>query len=378
MAKSRYHVGLEIGTSTTRVAVAEIKPDLSVKILGIGETKSAGIRKGEIVDLNHARSCVKSTILEAEDISHIRVGGVFLALTGSHIHGMNNTGRIELSSEGAVVTEDHVREVEDMSSDANIGKDQSFIHTLMRQYKLDGEVHRLESPAGFMGKTLEAESHLIFGIHTKFQNSMRLVAENSLEVDDIVFSPIASAQVVLNRENKDDGALVVDIGAGTTDYILYIDGLIYASGCIAIGGDHITNDIHLVTQVPMASAEQVKVDHGDVTGSTESHHGSIKVETELGHDIPDIDRKTLNLVIEARLQELFGVLAKRLPEGILDEVGAGIFLTGGVSQTPGIERVVKDIFSLEVTTPKKGDVNKMNYADNYKKGPLGWLTKIFS
>jgi len=269
MPKSKFHVGLEIGTSNTRVAVAEVKPDLSIKILGIGKFKSAGIRKGEIVDLNLARSCIKSTILDAEDASNVNVRSIFLAITGSHIRGINNTGTLELPTAESVVSEDHVIEAEDIASDTNIPNENAYVHTLLRHYKLDGETHR-SSPAGFIGKELSADFHLIHGTRAKFQNTMRVINESSIEIEDIVFSPIASAQVVLNREQKEQGALVIDIGGGTTDYILYIAGSIYASGCIPIGGDHITNDIHLVTHIPLSKAEEIKVKHGNVSGTSES------------------------------------------------------------------------------------------------------------
>ena len=335
--------------------------------------------------------------MEAEDASRIVVHRIFLALTGGHIRGINNTGTLELSSEGAVITEEHVIEVEDLASDTNIPKDNAYLHTLLRQYKLDGDAHR-QSPAGFVGKKLGADFHLIHGTHAKFQNSMRLVGENSLEVDDVVFSPIASAQVVLRKENKEEGAIVIDIGAGTTDYIMYIGGSIYASGCIPIGGDHITNDIHLVTKLPLSSAEQVKKEHGDVTGSIESLSGRISVESELGLDIPEVDRKTLNLVIASRLKELFKLVLERIPEGTMDQIGSGVFLTGGVSKTTGIENIVGEVFPLEVFPPKEGNPEEMNYSqdpqlatvlgliyyaqlldqeDDQKSGPLGFFSKLF-
>ncbi len=397
MAKSKFHVGLEVGTSNTRVVVAEIKPDLSIKILGIGKYKSAGVRKGEIVDLNLARSCIKSTILEAEDASNVNIRSIFLALTGSHVRGLNNTGALELPSSESVVTEEHVIEVEDLASDTNIPNENAYVHTLLRQYKLDGEVHR-SSPAGFMGKKLAADFHLIHGIRAKFQNSMRIVNESSIEIEDIVFSPIAAAQVVLNREQKEQGALVIDIGGGTTDYILYLQGSIFASGCIPIGGDHITNDIHLITHIPLSKSEEIKVGHGDVSASAESLTGLISIESEFGFDIPDVDRKTLNLVIASRLQELFNLLKKRLPEGILKQVGSGIFLTGGVSKTKGIKHLVEEIFDLKAHPPQLGELDDAAYAqdpqlstvlgliyyaqlldqeDEQKGGPLNFFSKLF-
>lgn len=398
MAKSKFHVGLEIGTSNTRVVVAEIKPDLSIKILGIGQSKTVGVRKGEVVDLNLVRSCIKSSVLEAEDISRINVGSVFLAVSGSHLRGLNNSGTLDFSSAETVVTNRHVEEVEDLASDTAIPSENAYAHTLLRQYRLDDEVYRASSPEGMMGQTLVADFHLIHGVKAKFQNTMRAVRENSIEIEDIVFAPIASAQVVINRDQKERGALVIDIGGGTTDYILYANGSIFASGAIPIGGDHITNDIHLVTKIPMSTAEEIKKSQGNVSGSPESLEGMISIENELGLDIPDVDRKTLNLVIASRIRETLILLQKKLPEGALEHVESGIYLTGGVSMTHGIEKVVQEIFPYEVHAPDASAIEDLPYGENpqlstvlgliyyaqiidqeddSKPGPIGFLSKLF-
>lgn len=356
MAKSKYHVGLEIGTSTTRMVVAEVKPDLSVKILGLGQSKSAGVRKGEIQDVNQARACIKATLLEAEDLSDIKIGCVFLAVTGGHIRGLNNRGTFRLPGENVEVMNDHIMEVEDIASDTSIPSDHGYIHTLSRNYRLDGQEHRTP-PIGLFGNTLEADFHLVHGIKTRIQNTMRVAKECAIEIDDIVFSPLASAQVALNRERKEAGALVVDIGAGTTDYVLYVNGAIFASGCIPLGGDHIQNDIHLVTHVPLSKAEKLKLEYGDVSAEGQSATGTIRLDDEVGLDVPEIERSILNKVIAARLTEIFKILESRLPEGVIHHIGTGIYLTGGVSKTKGISKVVNDVFPLPVFRPEQTDLS---------------------
>lgn len=399
MAKCKYHVGLEIGTSFTRMVVAEVKPDLSVKILGLGQSKSAGVRKGEIQDFNQVRACIKSTLLEAEDLSDVKIGRVFLAVTGGHIQGVNNRGTYRLPDDNTEISEGHVIEVEDIASDTNIPNENAYVHTLARKYRLDGQEHRI-SPVGLYGKTLDADFHLVHGIKSRIQNTLKIVRECAIDIEDIVFSPIASAQVALNREKKEEGAFVIDIGGGTTDYALYLNGAIFASGCIPIGGDHITNDIHLVTHVPLSKAEKIKINYGDVSGSDESYGGVIRLDDEVGLDTPDIEKEILNKVIRSRIEEILNILESRLPEGVFSYIGTGVYLTGGVSLTKGIGTLVKEKFDLPVYKPEQEDLSGatayfkdpqlftvlglIRYAqilehedDSSKSGPLSFLSKLF-
>ncbi len=399
MAKSKYHVGLEIGTTTTRVVVAEVKPDFSARILGLGQSKSAGVRKGEIQDIKQARACIKATLLEAEDLSDVEISNVFLAVTGGHIRGINNRGVYRLPDDNTEICEYDINEVEDIASDTSIPDNHGYIHTLSRNYRLDGQEYRI-APIGMTGKTLEADFHLVHGIKSRIQNTMRVARECALEVEDIVFSPIASAQVSLDRKSKEAGAIVIDIGGGTTDYALYIQGALFASGCIPIGGEHITNDIHLVSHIPLAKAESLKLKEGDISGSPQSMKGTILVEDEVNLKNCEIERSVLNQVIKYRIREILEILVSRLPEGILNYIGTGVYLTGGVSKTVGISSIVGEIFQLPVYRPEQVEhsgstayfkdpqlftvLGLIRYAQileqndsNEPSGPLGFLSKLF-
>ena len=280
--RTKIHVGLEIGTSKTCMVVGEVKADSAVKILGIGETKSAGIRKGEIGDFSQARACLKDALAKAEDASDVEIGSVFLAVTGSHIQGVNHRGTFRLPDGEPVVAPEHVEEARTIAREVPIPAEHVYLHPIIRNYWLDGLEHST-SPVGLYGKTVEADFHVVHGIGTRIQNSIKLVREVPLEVDDIVFSPIATAQMALDREQRERGALVIDIGGGTTDYALYLNGVITASGCIPVGGDHITNDIHLVTGLPFSKAEQLKVTEGDASGDPARSVGNARLTDDRGY-----------------------------------------------------------------------------------------------
>lgn len=356
MAKSKIYVGLEIGTSKTCMVVGEVKADNSVKILGVGETKSAGVRKAEIVDMAHVRACVREVLLEAEDVCDVDISSVILAVTGSHIKGLNNRGAFRLPDEDQEISAEHIEEAKEIARDIAIPTDNVYLHNVVRHYWIDG-VEQGCSPLGLLGRTLEADFHIVYGVKNRIQNSIKCVRETPLEVDEVVFSPIASAQIALNRQDKESGALVIDIGGGTTDYVLYLNGVIAASGCIPVGGDHVTNDIHLVTGMALTKAEKVKCSEGDASGDPARSVGSVNVLDEKGFPDIEIKRQLLNDVIRGRLEEALTLVKNRLPDGSLERIGTGVFLTGGTSLMRGFGELANTVFDLPIYRPEQPEVS---------------------
>lgn len=354
--RTKIHVGLEIGTSKTCVVVGEVKADSAVKILGIGVTKTAGVRKGEIYDFAQVRACLRDAIAKAEDASDVEIGSVFLAVTGSHIQGVNHRGTFRLPDGEPTVSADHVEEARSIARDVHIPQDHVYLHPIIRNYILDGLEHS-SSPVGLFGKTVEADFHVVHGIGTRIQNSIKLVREIQLEVDDIVFSPIATAQMALDREQRERGALVIDIGGGTTDYALYLNGAITASGCIPVGGDHVTNDIHLVTGLPFSKAERLKIKEGDASADPVRSVGTAKLTDERGFLDVEVERRMLNDIIRQRLEETLRLVRARLPEGSVEAIGAGIFLTGGTSLMRGFSELAFDVFGRDIYRPEPPEIS---------------------
>ena len=186
-----------------------------------------------------------------------------------------------------------------------------------------------------------------------------------LDIDDLVFSPIASAQVALDREAKERGALVIDIGGGTTDYVLYLDGAVEATGCIPVGGDHVTNDIHLVTGLAFSKAEVLKVREGDASADPARSVGLIKVADEKGFAEAEVKRQLLNDIIRQRLEETLRLLQRRLPEGAVERIGTGVFLSGGTSLMRGFGELAHDVFKRDVYRPEPPELSgvQANFKD---------------
>jgi len=373
MAKSTIYAGLEIGTSKICVVVGEVKKDGAIKILGVGQAPSRGIRKGEIVDFEHAQTCLNDALLRAEDRSDVMIRNVFLGITGSHIESLNNCGTYRLPADQNTITEDDLEDVREIACNVDIPQNHVFLHRISRKYSVDKQ-DNVRNLVGRTGNTIEADFHVIHGVRSRVQNAIKLVRQVPLEVEDVVFLPLAAAQVVLSKEAKQHGALMIDFGGGTADYVLYVDGMLSASGSIPLGGDHITNDISLCFQIPHGRAERLKLDEGSAVFEDVAPGENIRVEDESGMSIGEVDRAFLNEVIHMRTREILEQVKARCEEH-LGKLGAGVFLTGGVSLMRGIDVVAKDVFGVRVTKSGSSPVSGVTatYENPCYSGPFGLI-----
>ena len=346
MASNNLTVGLEIGTSKICVVVGESRPDGTIKILGVGQTPSRGVRKGEIVDFETAMKCVHEAVVDAEQKSDVMIRSVFVAVAGSHLQSFNNRGCVTLPEDRDEIGEQDVEDVKINAREVSIPAQNAFLHSIIQHYHVDGQDGVL-SPVGMLGQKLEADFHIVHGVRTRIQNSIRCVKELPLEVEDVVFGALASAQVVLTQHQKDLGALVIDMGGGTTDYILYVDGAVRQSGCLGIGGDHITNDISMGLRIPMARSEKLKIEEGTCILGNCLPGETILLKDDSGFAGKEIERETLNTIIHLRVRETFELLKRRLDEEpFLNYLGAGVFVTGGCSLLNGIDHLAEEVFEM--------------------------------
>jgi len=373
MARSTIYAGLEIGTSKICVVVGEVKKDGAIKILGVGQAPARGIRKGEIVDFDIAQTCLNDALLRAEDRSDVMIRNVFLGVTGSHIESLNNAGVYRLPPDQNQITDDDLEDVREIACNVDIPQNHVFLHRIARKYGVDGQ-EQVRSLIGRTAEKLEAEFHIIHGVRSRVQNSIRLVRQVPLEVEDVVFLPLAAAQVVLNKEAKQHGALLIDFGGGTADYVLYAEGMLTASGSVPLGGDHITNDISLCFQIPHARAERLKVEEGSTSYADTAPGEMIRVEDENGMFVGEVERAMMNEVMYLRTKEILEVVRERCAEHI-GRLGAGVYLTGGVSLMRGIEQVAREVFDVRIH--RAGSSQPGGVAATYENpcysGPIGLI-----
>src|SRR3954462_407746 len=346
MRNNSLMVGLEIGTSKICVVVGESRPDGTLKILGVGQAPSRGVRKGEIVDFETAMKCVHEAVVDAEQKSDIMIKSVYVAIAGSHLHSFNNRGCVMLPEDRDEIDEQDVEDVKINAREVSIPAQNAFLHSLIQHYQVDGQQGVL-SPVGMLGQKLEADFHIIHGVRTRIQNTIRCVKELPLDVEDVVFGALASAQVVLTQHQKNLGALVVDIGGGTTDYILYVDGAVKQSGALGVGGDHITNDISMGLRIPMTRAEKLKIEEGSVILGNCLPGETVVLKDDSGFAGKEIERETLNTIIHLRVRETLELLKRTLDEeAFINFIGEGIFITGGCSLLRGIDNLAEGIFLI--------------------------------
>ena len=346
MASNDLMVGLEIGTSKICVVVGEARVDGTTKILGVGQAPSRGVRKGEIVDFETAMKCVLEALSDAETKSDVMIKGVYVGVTGAHIQSFNNRGCMILPDDHDEIDEQDIEDVKVNAREVSIPAQNAFLHSIIQHYHVDGQDGVL-NPVGMLGQKLEADFHIIHGVRTRIQNTIRCVKELPLEVEDVVFNPLASAQVVLTQQQKNMGALVIDMGGGTTDYILYVDGAVKQSGTLGIGGDHITNDISMGLRIPMARAEKLKIDEGSVILGNCLPGETVVLKDDSGFAGKEVERETLNTIIHLRVRETLELLRRTLEEeSFINFIGEGIFITGGCSLIRGIDNLVEEIFEI--------------------------------
>lgn len=363
MAKSEILVGIEIGSSQVCVAVGETARDGTLRILAVGEAQSAGIRKGEIVDFQSAEVCLREALADAENKAEVTIHTAdCLGVTGAHIGSFNSRGVIAIPEDQDEITEEDCQAVQASAMEVSLPAQGVLLHELLQAYHVGGQSGVVD-PVGMSGDRLEAEYHIIYGVAARVQNSMRCVSEVLDGPDDVAFNGYASAQVVLAPEQKQIGALILDMGGGTTDYVLYADGAVRASGVLAVGGDHITNDLSLGLRLPMTKAEKLKIEEGHASAATARPGDFVTLRDGTAFAERNIERHLMNSIIEMRVRETFDLVRARLEaDRLLERIGAGVFLTGGCSLLKGIRGIAEDVFEAPVGTTRPDDISGITAA----------------
>lgn len=338
---------LEIGTSRTVLGVGEADPNGRMRITGVGSYPTTGVRKGQIIDLAQARVGVESAAKQAEKQSDVNVWQVLLATSGSHIQSAINPGMVTVRGSDRIVTHEDVEEVNEIANAVQIDPDRQILHTITQSYMLDDQPGILR-PEGLRCKVLTLNVMAVHGLKNRIDNTVSVAKSAQLEVTDVAFAGICSALAVLTPEQKHNGVLLVDLGGGTTNYIAYCNNVISAAGCVAIGGDHVTNDIALAFNMPLNRAEEVKrAEEGSALIDPDTSARRVALPAGVGFEERMISCKALQTVINARMDETFRVLRTKLDKtGVLPHLGGGVILTGGGAYLRNVTDLAQRIFGL--------------------------------
>lgn len=339
-------VGLDIGTSKIACVVAEASPDGKLDIIGIGTHPSRGLRKGVVVNIESTVESIRLAVEEAELMSGVDIQSVFVGIAGSHIRGYNSHGVV--ATKNNEVAREDVDRVIDAARAMNIPADQKILHILPQEYIIDNQ-DGIREPIGMSGVRLETKVHIVTGAVSSAQNIVKCCNRCDLDVSDMVLEQIASSEAVLMQDEKDIGVVLVDIGGGTTDIAIFLNGAIRHTAVIPIGGDHLTNDLVIGLRTSAREADQLKRKYGACMTSLVSPDDQIEIPSVGGRPPRPMPRQVMAQILEPRVEEIFDMIKNELQRSGYEElVAAGIVLTGGSSLLDGMIELAEDVFDMPV------------------------------
>lgn len=337
---------LEVGTSEVRVLVAEPREDGHLMITGIGRAASSGVRKSEVVDLENAKICVKSALLEAEDNAQVSIQEVLMVYSGDHIRELVNRGTVNVLSEDRVITSEEREEVMETARAVNLPHDHEILHSICGHFYIDDQPGVI-NPDGMVGSRLSLDMLILYGVSNRLRNLSRLADEAAIEVTDIAFAGLCCGLSVLTPQQKEVGGILIDLGAGTTDFVVYSDQVIARAGSLGVGGDHVTNDLAVGLNLSTAQAERLKVKYGAAMVDLGARGRRIPIPPETGFRAQEVLSRDVNTVIHARMEEVFELVKSRIgPEVLKRNFGAGVILTGGGARMNRVRDLASRVFEM--------------------------------
>ena len=343
-------VGIDIGTTKICSLIAREENPGQIRILGVGIEPSQGIRKGVVVDLAAASQAVARSIDKAERTSGLEITSALVSLAGSNVSSVNSRGVVGVA--GRIIDQEDVARATDAARAVAIPHNREIIHVIQRGFDVDGQ-EGIRMPIGMHGYRLEVETHIITAAAASVENLRQCVGAAGVETSQFVLNPLASAEVVLNETERQMGVVVVDVGGGTTDLAIYIDGDVWHTAVLAVGGNHITSDIAHGLRLPMSQAEEIKLEHGHALKSEVDAQEYFNVRPFGEQEPVQISRQELVHIIEARVEEIFSLVVQEIKRSGYDGLlPAGMVLTGGTSQLPGIRSLASNVLGVPVRVAK--------------------------
>lgn len=349
MAKEQIFVGLDVGSSAIRVVIGKQESEIGhPSIIGVGEAPSLGIRRGVIVDIDEAVSSISEALEKAERMTGLSIDHAVVSVGGAHITSQESHGVVAVARADGEVTENDVVRVVDASQAISIPSNREILHVIPKTFTVDGQ-RGIKDPVGMSGIRLEVDSHIIQASVPFIKNLTKCIMQAGLEIDDLVLTPLAAAQAVLTKKQKELGVVVIDLGGGTTGMVVFEEGDLVMSNILPVGSMHITNDLAIGLRTSVDTAEKLKLQH--------AYAEAREVKKDIDVDLNKIDKqedgkvstKHIAEIVEARLEEIFDLANKELKRvGKDGQLPAGAILTGGGAKLPGVVDLAKKTLRLPV------------------------------
>ncbi len=350
-------VGIDVGTTKVCTLVGRIEGAGELKILGVGIEPSNGIKKGIIVDLEAASRAIIRSVERAEQSSGIEIASALVSIAGAHVSSINSRGVVSIS--GEIVDEYDVLRVLDAARSVAIPHNREVIHIVQRGFSIDGQ-DGIHTPIGMHGYKLEVETHIITAGAATVENLRQCLGAAGVEVQQFILNPLASAEAVLTKNERLMGTAVCDIGGGTTDMAIYVDGKIWHTMVLAVGGNHVTSDISHGFRLSVPQAEEIKLQQGYAIRAEVGAEDYFSVRP-FGEDRDvNINKQELAHIIEARVEEIFELALQEIKRSGYDGLlPAGMVLTGGVSALPAIRDLASDVLNMSVRIAEPENITGM-------------------
>jgi cell division protein FtsA len=338
---------IDMGTTKVSVILAE-RAERGVRVIGAGTVSAEGLKQGVVVDIERASRSVERAVKEAQRTAGIRLRRFNVGVAGEHIRSMNSRGVVGIPSSDHEITREDVLRTLGAARGFALPTDREILHTLPQQYIVDDQPG-IQEPCGMYGSRLEARVHVVTASRHALDNIAKTLDNLGLEIGELVLEPLASAEAVLTNDEKEIGVMLLDIGGGTTDVIVYHDGGVMASGVIGVGGNNITSDIAYGLRTAMKAAEAIKIEHGCAVSAMVDASERIEVAGIGFREDKQVGKQLVSAIIEPRVTELFSLVDEQIGKSEFKPLlGAGVVLTGGSSLLRGMRDLAEQIFDLPV------------------------------
>jgi cell division protein FtsA len=362
--KPKIFAGLDIGSSKVCLVIGQINEDQKIDVIGVGSTLCQGMKNGVVVDIEATTAAIQKAKIEAELMSGHVVEKVFLSIGGSHIKSFDSKGMVAITNEE--ISEADVKRVIEAAKAVAVPSDREVLHILPKKFKVD-EQDGISAPVGMSGIRLEVSVRIITGGYTAIQNALKCAEKAGLKVDGLVLEQLASSLAILNEDEKNLGAAVIDMGSGTSDLIIYCNGSVSYTASLSIGGRHVTNDIAVGLRTPQTAAEEIKKKYGCALASLVAEDEAIEVPSVGGTKTRSVLRKHLCEIIEPRIEETLNFINNEIQaSGLGEMLGAGVIVTGGASQLDGLVEMGEFVFDLPV---RRGQIQQVDGLQDTVKSP---------
>lgn len=339
---------IDVGSSKICTLVAETTPESDLRILGVGVTPSQGVKKGMVDNIQQATEAITTSIERAEKSSGSRIVSAHVSIGGNHVQSLNNRGIATIAGKQRPIAEEDIDRALEGARNLNLPTNREVLHSLARFFVVDGQ-EQVTDPIGMYGQRLDMDCHIVTGSVTAIQNLTQCVEGAGVQVETLVFSPLAAAEAVLEEEEKEQGVILVDIGGGTTDIAVFVDGSVFHTTVLPVGGYHLTHDLVAGLRAPYSAVEELKLEYGSCMPSRVDPEEIVEIDSFGGERRKEVPRRRIAEILQARVEEILEMIyidVKRA--GFDDMVAAGLVVTGGTASLPGIVELSELVLRLPV------------------------------